>query len=259
MTWSKRMKHPSKMVKPGDEVDTIILAVNPNDRRISLGMKQLQDNPWEQLENKYPIGATVEGRVRNLTDFGAFIEIEDGIDGLVHVSNLSWTKRVKHPSEVLKKGEKVRAVVLGVEPENRRLSLGVKQLEPDVWDTFFAQHRTGDVVKGKVLRTAQFGAFVELAEGVEGLCHVSEAVDDHGKQVNLEAGSEHEFKIVKMSPEEKKVGLSLRGIGEEASREEVESYKQPKQPSGSSNSNSNSSNSGSTTLGDLLNWKRSDR
>ncbi|GAA3759035.1 30S ribosomal protein S1 [Terriglobus aquaticus] len=254
MTWSKRMKHPSKMVKPGDEVDTIILAVNPNDRRISLGMKQLQDNPWEQLENKYPIGATVEGRVRNLTDFGAFIEIEDGIDGLVHVSNLSWTKRVKHPSEVLKKGEKVRAVVLGVEPENRRLSLGVKQLEPDVWDTFFAQHRTGDVVKGKVLRTAQFGAFVELAEGVEGLCHVSEAVDEFGKQVNLEVGSEHEFKIVKMSPEEKKVGLSLRGIGEEASREEVESYKQP-----SSDRNSSSNSSSSTTLGDLINWKRSER
>ncbi len=257
MTWSKRMKHPSKMVKPGDEVETIILAVNPNDRRISLGMKQLQDNPWEQLENKYPIGATVEGRVRNLTDFGAFIEIEDGIDGLVHVSNLSWTKRVKHPSEVLKKGEKVKAIVLGVEPENRRLSLGVKQLEPDVWDTFFAQHRTGDVVKGKVLRTAQFGAFVELAEGVEGLCHISEAVDDQHKQVNLEVGSEHEFKIVKMSPEEKKVGLSLRGIGEEASREEVESYKQPGSGSGSSNQSSGSSSS--TTLGDLLNWKRSER
>ncbi len=254
MTWSKRMKHPSKMVKPGDEVDTIILAVNPNDRRISLGMKQLQDNPWEQLENKYPIGATVEGRVRNLTDFGAFIEIEDGIDGLVHVSNLSWTKRIKHPSEVLKKGEKVKAVVLGVEPENRRLSLGVKQLEPDVWDTFFAQHRVGDVVKGKVLRTAQFGAFVEIAEGVEGLCHVSEAVDETGKQSTLEVGSEHEFKIVKMSPEEKKVGLSLRGVGEEASREEVEHYKTP-----SSGASSSSSSSSSTTLGDLLNWKRSER
>ena len=255
MTWSKRMKHPSKMVKPGDEVDTIILAVNPNDRRISLGMKQLQDNPWEQLENKYPIGATVEGRVRNLTDFGAFIEIEDGIDGLVHVSNLSWTKRVKHPSEVLKKGEKVKAIVLGVEPENRRLSLGVKQLEPDVWDTFFAQHRVGDVVKGKVLRTAQFGAFVEIAEGVEGLCHISEAVNEQGKQTTLEVGSEHEFKIVKMSPEEKKVGLSLRGIGEEASREEVEHYKAPTPGSSSSSSSSSSS----TTLGDLLNWKRSER
>jgi small subunit ribosomal protein S1 len=245
MTWSKRMKHPSKIVKPGDEVETVILSVNPNDRRISLGMKQLQDNPWEALEEKYPTGAVVEGRVRNLTDFGAFIEIEDGIDGLVHVSNLSWTKRIKHPSEVLKKGEKVKAVVLGVEPENRRLSLGVKQLQPDVWDTFFAQHRVGDVIRGKVLRTAQFGAFVEIAEGVEGLCHVSEAVDQNNIPVKLENDSEHDFKIVKMNQDEKKVGLSLR-VGEEASRAEVESHK------------SSSSSSSSTTLGDLINWKRSE-
>jgi small subunit ribosomal protein S1 len=261
MTWSKRMKHPSKLVKPGDEVETIILSVNPNDRRISLGMKQLQDNPWEQLEDKYPIGAIIEGRVRNLTDFGAFIEIEDGIDGLVHVSNLSWTKRIKHPSEVLKKGEKVRAIVLGVEPENRRLSLGVKQLLPDVWDTFFAQHRVGDVIKGKILRTAQFGAFVEIAEGVEGLCHVSEAVDANHQPVKLDVDSEHEFKIVKMNQEEKKVGLSIRAVGEEASRAEVESYKERngdkdhKDHKGSSSS----SNSSSTTLGDLINWKRSER
>ncbi|SEG61812.1 SSU ribosomal protein S1P [Bryocella elongata] len=258
MTWSKRMKHPSKMVKPGDEVDTIILAVNPNDRRISLGMKQLQDNPWEQLENKYPTGALVEGRVRNLTDFGAFIEIEDGIDGLVHVSNLSWTKRIKHPSEVLKKGEKVKAVVLGVEPENRRLSLGIKQLQPDVWDTFFDQHRVGDVIKGKVLRTAQFGAFVEIAEGVEGLCHVSEAVDETGKQITLEVGGEHEFKIVKMNQEEKKVGLSIRAVGEEASRAEVESYKETLKGSGSKGSAKGSGSSSTTTLGDLLNWKRAE-
>jgi small subunit ribosomal protein S1 len=262
MTWSKRMKHPSKMVKPGDEVDTIILSVNPTDRRISLGMKQLQDNPWEALEDKYPVGQVIEGRVRNLTDFGAFIEIEDGIDGLVHVSNLSWTKRIKHPSEVLKKGEKVKAVVLGVEPENRRLSLGVKQLQPDVWDTFFAQHRVGDVIKGKVLRTAQFGAFVEIAEGVEGLCHVSEAVDESGKQITLEVGNEHEFKIVKMNQEEKKVGLSIKAIGEEATRAEVESYKESASKSkggkSGSSSSSSSSNSGSTTLGDLLKWKQSE-
>ncbi len=258
MTWSKRMKHPSKMVKPGDEVDTIILSVNPNDRRISLGMKQLQDNPWEQLEDKYPTGAIIEGRVRNLTDFGAFIEIEDGIDGLVHVSNLSWTKRIKHPSEVLKKGEKVRALVLGVEPENRRLSLGVKQLQPDVWDTFFAQHRIGDVIKGKVLRTAQFGAFIEIAEGVEGLCHVSEAVDANGQPVKLEIDQEHEFKIVKMNQEEKKVGLSIRAVGEEASRAEVESYKEREQPKGKGASHVSSSSS-STTLGDLINWKRAER
>jgi small subunit ribosomal protein S1 len=261
MTWSKRMKHPSKLVKPGDEVDTIILSVNPNDRRISLGMKQLQENPWEQLEDKYPIGAIIEGRVRNLTDFGAFIEIEDGIDGLVHVSNLSWTKRIKHPSEVLKKGEKVRAIVLGVEPENRRLSLGVKQLQPDVWDTFFAQHRVGDVIKGKILRTAQFGAFVEIAEGVEGLCHVSEAVDQNHQPVKLDVDSEHEFKIVKMNQEEKKVGLSIRAVGEEASRAEVESYKErgSDKEHHKDHKGSSSSSSSSTTLGDLINWKRSER
>jgi small subunit ribosomal protein S1 len=243
MTWSKRMKHPSKLVKPGDEVDTVVISVNSSDRRISLGMKQLQENPWENLSGRYPAGTIVEGRVRNLTDFGAFIEIEDGIDGLVHVSNLSWTKRVKHPSEVLKKGEKLRAVVLGVEPENRRLSLGIKQLQPDVWETFFAQHRVGDVVKGKVLRTAQFGAFVEIAEGVEGLCHVSEAADGHGTSVKLETGQEHDFKIIKMNQDEKKVGLSIRAVGEEASRAEVESYKAPV-------------SSSTTTLGEMMNWKR---
>jgi small subunit ribosomal protein S1 len=256
MTWSKRMKHPSKLVKPGDEVETVVISVNPSDRRISLGMKQLQENPWENLSERYPTGAIVEGRVRNLTDFGAFIEIEDGIDGLVHVSNLSWTKRVKHPSEVLKKGEKVKAVVLGVEPENRRLSLGVKQLQPDVWETFFTQHRVGDVVHGKVLRTAQFGAFVEVAEGVEGLCHVSEAVDSHGQPLTLEQGQEHDFKIIKMNVEEKKVGLSIRAVGEEASRSEVEHYKSP---SSGSSSSSSSSSSSTTTLGDLVNWSKFQR
>src|ERR1700741_5662789 len=140
MTWSKRMKHPSKRVKPGDEVETVILAVNPSDRRISLGMKQLLENPWEHLVERYPAGTNVEGRVRNLTDFGAFIEIEDGIDGLVHVSNLSWTKRVKHPSEVPKKGDRVTAIVLGIEPENRRRSRGIKQLQPEVCGTVFQQH-----------------------------------------------------------------------------------------------------------------------
>jgi len=251
MTWSKRLKHPSKLVKPGDEVETVVLSVNPADRRISLGMKQLMENPWEHLTERYPAGTVVEGRVRNLTDFGAFIEIEDGIDGLVHVSNLSWTKRVKHPSEVVKKGEKVKAVVLGVEPQNRRLSLGIKQLQPDVWESFFATHRVGDVVHGKVLRTAQFGAFVEIAEGVEGLCHISEAVDEHGGPAKLEQGQEHDFKIIKINVEEKKVGLSLRAIGHEASRATVEHYKESshKQPVSSS----------TTTLGDLIQWRKNER
>jgi len=254
MTWSKRLKHPSKLVKPGDEVETVVLSVNPADRRISLGMKQLLDNPWENLTERYPAGTVVEGRVRNLTDFGAFIEIEDGIDGLVHVSNLSWTKRVKHPSEVVKKGEKVKAVVLGVEPQNRRLSLGIKQLQPDVWESFFAAHRVGDLVHGKVLRTAQFGAFVEIAEGVEGLCHISEAGDESGGPSKLETGLEHDFKIIKINVEEKKVGLSLRAVsGHEASRAEVQDYKAEREPRGGGHKAPVSSST--TTLGDLINWK----
>ena len=244
MTWSKRMKHPSKLVNVGDQVECVVLNVNPNERRISLGMRQLATNPWDSLHDKYPVGANVEGRVRNLTDFGAFIEIEDGIDGLVHVSNLSWTKRVKHPSEVLKKGDRVKAVVLAIEPDKRRLSLGVKQLQPDVWETFFQQHHIGDVLHGKVLRVAGFGAFVEIAEGIEGLCHNSEAVDGNGQPIHLEPGQEHDFKIIKMNPEEKKVGLSIRAVGEEASRKEVEAYKHP------------ASSTGGSTIGDLLTWKR---
>jgi small subunit ribosomal protein S1 len=245
MTWSKRMKHPSKLVNVGDQVDAVVLNVNPQERRISLGLKQLESNPWESLHEKFPMGSVVEGKVRNLTDFGAFIEIEDGIDGLVHVSNLSWTKRVKHPSEVLKKGDKVKAVVLAIEPDNRRLSLGVKQLQPDVWETFFETHRVGDVIHGKVLRLASFGAFVEIADGVEGLCHNSEASDEHGAPLKLEPGQEFEFKIIKMNPDEKKVGLSLRAVGDEASRTDIENYKAPA-----------SSSPGAATIGELLSWKR---
>jgi small subunit ribosomal protein S1 len=244
MTWSKRMKHPSKLVNVGDHVDCVVLNVHPQERRISLGMRQLATNPWDALHEKYPVGATVEGRVRNLTDFGAFIEIEDGIDGLVHVSNLSWTKRVKHPSEILKKGDRLKAVVLAIEPDKRRLSLGVKQLQPDVWESFFTQHKVGDVLHGKVLRVASFGAFVEIAEGIEGLCHNSEAVDANGQPLTLEPGQEHDFKIIKMNQEEKKVGLSIKAVGEEASRTEVEAYKHPV------------SSTGGSTIGDLISWKR---
>ena len=244
MTWSKRMKHPSKLVNVGDQVDCVVLSVNPQERRISLGMRQLASNPWDALHEKYPVGATVEGRVRNLTDFGAFIEIEDAIDGLVHVSNLSWTKRVKHPSEVLKKGDRVKAIVLAIEPDKRRLSLGVKQLQPDVWETFFQQRHVGDVLRGKVLRVASFGAFVEIAEGIEGLCHNSEAVEANGQPIHLEPGLEHDFKIIKMTPEEKKVGLSIKAVGEEASRTEVEAYKHPV------------SSTGGSTIGELVSWKR---
>lgn len=243
MTWSKRTKHPSKIVNVGDQVETVVLSVNPGERRISLGLRQLEPNPWEHLQEKYPPGMVVEGRIRNLTDFGAFVEIEDGIDGLVHVSNMSWTKRVKHPSEVVKKGDRVKAVVLAIEPEQRRLSLGMKQLQPDAWQSFFDAHRVGDIVHGKVLRSAAFGSFVEIAEGVEALCHKSEAVDESGSPAKLEPGQEHEFKIIKMSPQEKKVGLSLRGIGQEASRADVEAYKHPV-------------SSSTTTLEELVSFKR---
>jgi len=243
MTWSKRTKHPSKIVSVGQQVETVVLNVNPQERRISLGLKQLETNPWETLQEKYPIGSTVEGRVRNLTDFGAFVEIEDGIDGLVHVSNLSWTKRVKHPSEVLKKGEKVKTIVLGIDTSQRRLSLGVKQLQPDVWETFFSTHRVGDVLHGKVLRVASFGAFVEIADGVEGLCHNSEAADAQGAPLRLEPGQDFDFKIIKMNPDEKKVGLSIRAVGEEGSRQDVEAYKHP-------------ASSATATIGDLVEWKR---
>src|SRR5947208_10273264 len=237
------MKHPSKLVNVGDQVECVVLNVNPQERRISLGMRQLAPNPWDALYDKYPMGANVEGRVRNLTDFGAFIEIEDGIDGLVHVSNLSWTKRVKHPSEVLKKGDRVKAIVLAIEPDKRRLSLGVKQLQPDVWESFFATHHIGDVVHGRVLRVAAFGACVEIAAGGQGLCRKSEATDGNGQPLLLEPGFEHDFKIIKMSPEEKKMGLSIRAVGEEASRSEVEAYKQPV-------------SSTSSTIGELISWKR---
>ncbi len=174
MTWSRRMKHPSKVVKVGDQVESVVLDVKPRDRRVSLGIKQLEADPWTTVADRYSPGSVVEGRVRKLTDFGAFIEIEEGIDGLVHISDLSWTKRVKHPSEVVKKGQLVQAVILQIDAPNRRLSLGVKQLQPDAWESFFRAHQVGDVVRGRVCRAANFGVFVELAPGVEGLCHRSE-------------------------------------------------------------------------------------
>ncbi len=169
MTWSRRMKHPSKVVKIGDQVEAVVLEVKPKDRRISLGMKQLEADPWTTVAERYSVGSVVEGRVRKLSDFGAFVEIEEGVDGLVHISDMSWTVRVKHPSEMVKKGQMVQAVILNIDAGNRRLSLGMKQLQPDAWETFFRSHQIGDLVRGRVCRAAQFGVFVELLPGVEGL------------------------------------------------------------------------------------------
>ncbi len=228
MTWSRRMKHPSKVVKPGDQVEAVILEVHPRDRRISLGLKQLEPNPWTTIDTRYSVGSVVEGRVRNMTDFGAFIEIEEGIDGLVHVSDLSWTKRVKHPSEILKKGQTVQAVILNIDSASHRLSLGIKQLQPDAWESYFQTHQVGDTVHGRVCRLASFGAFVELAEGVEGLCHFSEVPGYSGRRGHdeppLAVGQECDFKIIKMSEAEKKVGLSLRAVNDDEEKHRLSDY-----------------------------------
>jgi small subunit ribosomal protein S1 len=180
------------------------------------------------LKDRYQIGDRVHGRVRNLTDFGAFIEVEDGVDGLVHVSDISWAKRIKHPSEAVKKGEIVQAVILNIDAENRRLSLGMKQLQQDAWEAFFSQHHLGDAIRGKVVRKATFGVFVELAEGIEGLCHISEIstenVDKHS--IPLEIGYESDFRVIKLNPTERKIGLSLKAMQAEPERPEPEKFSQ---------------------------------
>ena len=228
MSWSKRVKHPSKILNVGDTVEAMVLGVDPGARRISLGLKQVESNPWHELSEKYPIGTTITGKVRNLTEFGAFVEVEEGIDGLIHISDMSWSKRLKHPSEVLKKGDTVEAMVLNIDAENQRLSLGLKQLQTDVWDEFFQQHHVGDVVEGKVVRLTNFGAFVELAEGIEGLIHVSEFDDSQhaGKdeKLDLKAGDSYQMKIIKLIPAERKVGLSIRALKNDEFRADWEAY-----------------------------------
>ncbi len=217
MSWSKRVKHPSKILATGQEVEAQVLEVDQNNRRISLGLKQIEPNPWETLQERYGVGTRVKGRVRNLTDFGAFIEIEDGIDGLVHVSDISWTKRIKHPSEALKKNQEVEAVITAIDVENRRLSLSIKDLEPNAWDRFFDTHRLGDVITGKVTRFANFGAFVEIEDGIEGLCHVSELSENHVEKPEdaVGQGQKMQFKILKMDREARKIGLSARAVGKD--------------------------------------------
>jgi len=217
MSWSKRVKHPSKLVNPGDQVEVEVLSVDPKARRISLGMKQIQDNPWQTLHERYQVGTRVHGRVRNLTDFGAFIEIEDGVDGLVHVSDISWSRRIKHPSEVLKKGQEIDAIITSIDADNRRLSLSIKDLEPNAWDRFVNDHHPGDVVRGKIARLANFGAFVELDDGLEGLCHISELSDERVDKPEdvVQLGQEMEFKILRIDSENKKIGLSARAVGKD--------------------------------------------
>src|SRR5213082_2973008 len=226
MSWSKRIKHPSKIVSAGDTVEVEVLSVDPKARRISLGMKQVQANPWQTLGDRYHVGARVQGRVRNLTDFGAFIEIEDGVDGLVHVSDISWSRRIKHPGEVLKKGQPVDAVITSIDPENRRMSLSIKELEPNAWNDFVATHKPGDLVKGKIARFASFGAFVELGDNLEGLCHISELSDDRVNKPEdvVELGQEMEFRILRIDAENKKIGLSARAAAHDEPIVETKIY-----------------------------------
>ena len=238
MTWNKRKQHPSKLVQEGDSVEAVVLEVKPEQRRISLGLKQAQADPWAELAQKYPVGTQITGQVRSITDYGAFVEIEPGFDGLIHAGDISWTGRMKNPNEVFKKGETVTAKVLKIDAASRRVSLGIKQLN-DIWSNWFAAHKINDVVRGKVSRLTTFGAFVELADGVEGLCHISEI---EGRRKDKEAappsktptpsllapGREYDFKIVKISPEQHKIGLSFRAAAKQAERREMEEYRASK-------------------------------
>jgi len=261
MSWSKKPTHPSKLAKVGDEVDVIVLDIKPSDRRVSLGIKQAQPDPWLLVAEKYPVGTVVTGKVRNIAEFGAFIEIEEGFDGLVHVGDVSWTGRVKNPHEVFKKGEPVTAKVLRIDPENRRVSLGMKQVN-DIWGDWFKQHKVGDIVRGKVSRIATFGAFVEFGENIEGLCHNTEIEErkrrDEGvgnfrpstgplKSAGpLEPGKEYDFKIIKISSETRRIGLSYRAAVRQIERKEIEQYKSSK-------------SSATATIGDALKQKLASR
>jgi small subunit ribosomal protein S1 len=261
MSWSKRAKHPSKIVKVGDEADVIVLEVKTDQRRISLGLKQTQADPWEAAAEKYPVGTMVSGRVRNLADFGAFVEIEEGMEGLIHISDVSWTERIKHPSEKFKKGDTVQAKVLKVDSQNRRLSLGIKQVN-DIWANWFGEHKIGDVVKGKVARATDFGAFVELADGIEALCHVSEIEERRPKgerdkerekgsrgarvMAVLAPGKEYDFKVLRLEPGQHKISLSYRAAQKQVEKQEIESFRATKSPKSSP----------TATIGDAILAKR---
>lgn len=245
MTWSKKIKHPKNLVKKGDEVEVQVLDIDQNDRRISLGIKQLQPNPWDTVAGRYQVGDKVRGQVRNMTDFGAFVEIEDGIEGLVHISDISWSKKIKHPKDVLKKGQDIDAVITKLNPENRKISLSIKELTPSAWESFVATHKPGDVVKGKISRFAGFGVFVELADDLEGLCHISELSDeriDNPEKV-FHVGQELDFKILRIEQDVEKIGLSHRAVGKED------------EPTIDTKSYSTQAKGGMASLGELANLK----
>jgi small subunit ribosomal protein S1 len=226
LTWSKKMKHPSKVVHLADSVEVMVLDCDPVKRRISLGMKQIEANPWTLVEKKYPVGARVIGRVKTITDFGIFIGFEEGVDGLVHISEMSWTKKIKHPSELYKKGQEVEAMVLSIDTKNERFSLGIRQLIPDPWRELARRYRKGDVVAGKITNLTDFGAFVELEEGIEGLIHVSEISREKVERPSdvLKVGDKVSAVILHIDPAERRIGLSIRGLKERTEKAEIEKY-----------------------------------
>ncbi|MBI5522146.1 MAG: 30S ribosomal protein S1 [Desulfarculus sp.] len=241
MSWTRKVRHPSKIVNVGDTVEAVVLSINPEAKRISLGMKQVEPNPWDLIAEKYPVGTVIEGRIKNITDFGLFIGIDEGIDGLVHISDISWTKRLKHPGELYKKGDEVKAVVLNIDRENERFSLGIKQLESDPWDEIPNKFRVGTKVGGVITNVTDFGLFVELEEGVEGLVHVSEISQDKIKTPvgMFNVGDTISAKVVSVSKRERKIGLSMRRADEEDDRASYSEYM-------------NSAQAATSNLGELL-------
>jgi small subunit ribosomal protein S1 len=226
MSWTRKIRHPSKLLAIGDIVDIVVLDVNQEKKRISLGIKQLEPNPWEQIQQRYKVGDKVSGKVRNITDFGAFVELDEGIDGLVHISDLSWTQRIKHPSEVLKKGEVIEVVILNIDPENEKLSLGIKQLQSDPWEEIPNKYPVGTEIRRKISRLTDFGAFVELEEGIEGLIHASEldAKKRATPQELLSVGTEVDMKVIRIDPHARKIGLSIRAYQESQEQNDLQEY-----------------------------------
>jgi small subunit ribosomal protein S1 len=226
MSWTKKIAHPSKILQVGQTVEVVVLNVDPSHRRISLGLKQVMANPWEEAKEKYPVGSVVKGPVRNVTDFGIFVGIEEGIDGLVHISDLHWTKKLKHPSELYKKGDIVEAKVLGVNVENARFSLGIKQLTTDPWKIIAQRYPVGSRVKGQVTSVPDFGVFVRIEEGVEGLIHVSQLSTERVDKPSslFKVGDEVEAEVINIDPAERKIGLSIRALRKSEERQEMENY-----------------------------------
>lgn len=226
MSWTKRIRHPSEIMKPGDEIEALILGVDPANRRISLGLKQTEVNPWTIIGERYPAGTKIEGQIKNITDFGVFIGIEDGIDGLVHVSDISWTRRIKHPGELYTKGQTVQAVVLNIDAENERLSLGIKQLVADPWEEIPSKYKPGSRIKGKVTSITDFGIFLEIEEGIEGLVHVSELAQEKLASTKdfAAVGDELEAVVLNVDTVEKKVALSIKALQSAIEKAEMASY-----------------------------------